>query len=244
MLSKAEYLKAMGIEVWSLRSTMTFPTTPARNGRPPIPGIDQIPEVAATKSQARVTSVQNNASQPDPSQLSPSQNKRPQQPSSQPPSQQQTAPPTEKVASVATDIPRFRLALLHYESVGLCLSLGDSKEFPRRFCDDLAKVMGGNVAGVRYHQLEWPMLSTSGIDQSISAARGVVTQKFKVLPNKVIVIGSDVGELFNPLLDMAPVTPHQVGSQSFLLIPALTELLASSTLKRELLVALNQWRKR
>ena len=146
-----------------------------------------------------------------------------------------------EAALVATPLPEFMLALLHYETVGLCLSLGAESELPRRFCDDVARAMGGNIESLRYQLLKWPMLSTSGIDQSINAAREVVTQKFRQMPSKVLVFGDDVGDYYNPLRDLAPMSAGAVGAHTFLKVPSLTELLGSGSSKRELMLAMHHW---
>jgi hypothetical protein len=148
---------------------------------------------------------------------------------------------TEDAAAVK-EIPEFMLALFHYETVGICLSLRAESELPRRFCDDIARAMGGNIESMRYQLLKWPMLSTSGIDQSINAAREVVTQKFRQMPSRVLVFGEDVGEYYNPLRDLSPMSVGAVGAQTFLMVPSLKDLLGSGSAKRELMLAMHHWR--
>lgn len=140
------------------------------------------------------------------------------------------------------ETPRFRFALLHYGSLGICISLGETDKLPRRFCDDLARTMDGNVDELRYHELTWPMLNTAGIDQSVGAAKEVVTQKLKTLPTRVLVIGEEVADYFGPLQEAA-VTPRSVGSQSFLLIPGMAKTAESADIKRRLFESLQAWRK-
>jgi hypothetical protein len=202
--SKQEYLSAMGIEVWSLRSAEPLAMEPETVSDP-------------------LESVRNLAKEPIQ------------------PSPQRQKPP-ESGPEPFEPVPEFRLALFHYDSVGLCVSLEKSAPVPRRFCDDVARLMGGSIDSVRYHQLEWPMLSTSTIDQSIRAAREVVTQKFSILPTRVIVIGAEVAEFFGPLQGAEVVKPIQVGKQSFLLIPSASELFGSAAAKRDLMQTLHQWR--
>ena len=144
-------------------------------------------------------------------------------------------------ALAGTPLPEFILALFHYKTVGICLSLGAESELPRRFCDDVARIMGGNIESLRYQLLKWPMLSTSGIDQSITAAREVVTQKFRQMPSKVLVFGDDVGDYYNPLRDLAPMSVGAVGAQTFLKVPSLKELLGSGSSKRELMLTMHHW---
>ncbi len=145
-------------------------------------------------------------------------------------------------AARGKQIPEFMLALFHYETIGICLSLGAESELPRRFCDDVARAMGGNIESVRYQLLKWPMLTTSGIDQSIDAAREVVTQKFRQMPARVLVFGDDVGEYYNPLRDMAPMSVGAVGVQTFLKVGSLKDLLGSGYAKHELMLAMQRWR--
>ena len=145
-------------------------------------------------------------------------------------------------AAMGEPIPEFMLALFHYETIGICLSLRAESELPRRFCDDVARAMGGNVESVRYHLLKWPMLSTSGIDQSINAAREVVTQKFRQMPARGLVFGDDVGDYYNPLRDMAPLSVGVVGVQTFLKVSSLKDLLGSGSAKHELMLAMHRWR--
>ncbi len=156
-------------------------------------------------------------------------------------------PPSGKVPPIAHEVPRFSLAFFHYGSIGLCLSLNNEKtQVPRRLCDDLARVMNGNIEAVRFHRLDWPMLSTTGIDQSIDAAREVVTQKFSALPARVIIIGQDVADYYEPLADVQAHLPgdaggQKIGGQSVMLLPSLEAFMASVQAKRDLLPALYQW---
>lgn len=144
--------------------------------------------------------------------------------------------------AVGKEIPEFMLALFHYETIGICLSLRAESDLPGRFCDDVARTMGGNIKSVRYQLLKWPMLSTSGIDQSINAAREVVTQKFRQMPSRVLVFGDDVGEYYNPLRDLPTMSVGAVGAQTFLKVPSLKDLLGSGSAKRELMLAMLHWR--
>lgn len=150
-------------------------------------------------------------------------------------------PPNRTAGAEAEAVPRFRLALLHYGTFGICVSLKESEKLPRRFCDDLARVMGGDIEALRYHELVWPMLSTSGIDQSVNAAREVVTRKLRMLPSQVLVLGDEVAEYFAPLRE-ARQAPYVLGPQGFLLQPALAETMASADVKRELFLSLQSWR--
>lgn len=142
----------------------------------------------------------------------------------------------------AVEVPRFRMALLHYGEVGLCLSLQAGVELPRRFCDDIARCLGGQPDTAKYQQLDWPMLSSGGIDQSIDAARQVVTQKFGVLPEKVLVLGADLAAYYGPLTEAEPGVPMNHGRQSILLMSSLEEVMNSATAKRRLLHTLHEWR--
>ena len=156
-------------------------------------------------------------------------------------------PASGKVPPITHEVPRFSLAFFHYGSIGLCLSLNNEEtRVPRRLCDDLARVMNGNIEAVRFHRLDWPMLSTTGIDQSINAAREVVTQKFSTLPARVIVIGRDVADYYEPLANVQAHLPgdaggQKIGGQSVMLIPSLEEFMTSAQAKRDLLPALYQW---
>jgi hypothetical protein len=86
---------------------------------------------------------------------------------------------------------------------------------PRRLCDDIAGLMGGNPEGLRFRQLDWPMVNNSAIDQSADAAREVVTQKFSL--------------------------PARAGRQEILLVPSVRALMDSAAQKRQLLMALKGW---
>ncbi len=212
-LTRSGYLKAMGIDVWTSRSA------PA-------------PEVVA---EAELTTQRANSQAAVSTQPVVERAKEVKKAKADAPVQADP-PATDK------EIPRFMLALFHYETIGICLSLGAESDLPRRFCDDLARAMGGNVQSVRYQLLKWPMLSTSGIDQSINAAREVVTQKFRQMPSRVLVFGDDVGEYYNPLRDLAPMSVGAVGAQTFLKIPSLKDFLVSGSSKRELMLAMHHWR--
>ena len=205
-LTRSGYLKAMGIDVWTLRSAIS-------------------PEVVVAVESA----VQSTNSLTEMSRQVPNRNV------------ETAAAVQTEAALVGASLPEFMLAFLHYETVGLCLSLGAESELPRRFCDDVARTMGGNIESLRYQLLKWPMLSTSGIDQSINAAREVVTQKFRQMPSKVLVFGDDVGDYYNPLRDLASMSIGAVGAQTFIKVPSLTEILGSGSSKRELMLAMHHW---
>ena len=211
-LTRSGYLKAMGIDVWTSR-----PAAPPliADAEPVIKPANRQAEMsgrAVLEKVEKVEKVQVDAVVPSGD------------------------------AAADKEIPEFMLALFHYETIGLCLSLRAESDLPRRFCDDVARAMGGNIESVRYQLLKWPMLSTSGIDQSINAAREVVTQKFRQMPSRVLVFGDDVGEYYNPLRDLAPMLVGAVGAQTFLMVPSLKDLLGSGSSKRELMLAMHHWR--
>jgi len=138
-------------------------------------------------------------------------------------------------------IPSFRFAMLDYGSLGICLSLPEEAVLPRRFCDDVARFMAADLEGLKLQIFEWPMLDTSGIDQSIDAAREVVTQKLGALPAQVIVIGENVSDYFEPLKKVGDEGQVLIGEQSYLFIPSLTELLKFGSKKRRLMALLARW---
>ena len=140
-----------------------------------------------------------------------------------------------------TQIPKFMFALFHYETIGICISLPSEKDLHRSFCDDVARAMGGNISSVRYQLLKWPMLSAPDVDQSISVAREVVTQKFRQMPPKFLVFGDDARRYYKPLRDLIPFSAATNGLQSLMIVPSLKTLLSSSSLKHELMLALCGW---
>ena len=138
-------------------------------------------------------------------------------------------------------VPKFMFGLFHYETVGICISLPSERDLHRSFCDDVARAMGGNIESVRYQLLKWPLASASDIDQSISAAREVVAQKFRQMPPKLLVFGDDVRRYYSPLLDLAPFSAETYGRQSLMMVPSIKNLLSSSSSKRQLMLALCGW---
>ena len=138
-------------------------------------------------------------------------------------------------------IPEFRIAIMHYGTIGLCLSLEQGEDVPRRFCDDIARAMAADLRSLKFNILEWPMLDTSGIDQSVRAARQVVTQRLITLPDKVIVIGAKIVEYFEPLENFREGDPLRLGKQTYQLVPSLTELLKSASKKRRLMSFIYNW---
>jgi len=58
----------------------------------------------------------------------------------------------------------------------------------------------------------------------------------------VLVFGDDVGEYYNPLRDVPPLSVGAVGVQTFLTVPSLKGLLGSGSAKRELMLAMHRWR--
>jgi len=212
LTGKRQYLDAMGIDVWSIRPALPGPMQTPGSGSP-LP--DLMKAIGAS---------------PEPERKSPV-----------PSAETRDKKTATKPAPAEAEVPRFRFALLHYGTLGVCISLGETDSLPRRFCDDLARVMGGDLEGLRYHELTWPMLDTSGIDQSVNAAREVVTQKLKSLPARVVVIGEDVAEYYGPLRDLGN-EPRNVGNQSYLLVPSMATTSGSAEIKRSLFISLQAWR--
>ena len=143
------------------------------------------------------------------------------------------------------DIPHFRMGLIHYESsqnetIALCTLIPEGAAFPKRFADDLARVMGGNLEAARYQELNWPMLSSANIDQSIDAAREVVRRKFEVLGARVIVLGDTLNQYLPAMASIEPWQTGTLGRQSVLVTPAFEELNTAEA-KRRLLQALMAW---
>lgn len=202
----------MGINVWSVRPAIPSPVQTSSGGSP-LPEL--VKAIGASPEPARKAAA--------------------------PLAEKPVNETARQSAAVEAEVPRFRYALLHYGTLGVCISLGETDSLPRRFCDDLARVLGGDLEGLRYHELTWPMLDTSGIDQSVNAAREVVTQKLKSLPAKVVVIGEDVAEYYGPLRDIGD-QPRTVGNQSYLLVPSMARTSASAEIKRSLFIALQTWR--
>lgn len=211
MPSRASYLRAMGIEVWTRRALV--PAVPKGPDAPA--GLasgakqDTAPAVVETAA-AAVPSIR--ASLPTPV---------------------ETRPP---------EVPRFRLGMLHYGDFSVCMLLAEKAEFPRRFSDDVARLMGADIAAARYQQLDWPMLDTQGIDQSVHAAREVVMRKFSVLGRQVLVIGTDIGDYYLPLAGFEPLVPRTVDRQSMLWVPGLRTVTASADSKQQFMYLLLGWR--
>ncbi len=139
--------------------------------------------------------------------------------------------------------PQFSLAFLHYETVGFCLSLqGDSAELPRRFCDDLARSLGGNVDAARYHKLVWPMVRSSGFDQSLDAAKEVVAEKFSTMPRSIVVFGEDLNEYYEPLKDQQIGAESEVDGRTCVLFESVDRVMSSADQQRNLWRILSSWR--
>ena len=215
MLTQLEALKAMGIEVWVLRREEIVEEQSTSVLIEPDPGARQnsLDALNFRKQFGAETKTSTNA----------------------------PLLAEKAVFPNVSSSPKFRFALLHYMTVGFCVSLSEVDEMPRRIFDDIARFMGADPKTMKQQIIEWPMLETSSIDQSLDAARQVVTQKFGLLPAKVIVMGYDLIPYFGPLEKALMETPVLVGSQSYLLIPSFSELKRSAQRKRELLVLLNGW---
>lgn len=213
MLSTRQYLQAMGIDVWERREL--------RQRRPVLAGTPVADESSTAQEPSRRTV--NRITEP-----------------------RETTRETTDVPAAnsqpAPAVPRFRLGLYHYDSVGLCIFLGEHDELPRRLCDDVARIMGGDVEKLRFQELKWPMLETAGIDQSEHAAREVVTQKFRTLPDNLLVFGAGIANYFHPISSLTHMTPARVGTQTMLLVNDLQVFMTSAQEKRNLLRILHQWR--
>ncbi len=204
----------MGIDVWERKSL--YPSEPDPSVSPASTEVEAPAGNASASS--RQKPVQSRASDNDTS-----------------------ATVTSAAVTGAEEQPRFRLGMYHYESVGVCLLLDEKSEMPRRLCDDIARSAGGNLEAVRFQELKWPMLETAGIDQSLDAAREVVTQKFHALPNRVIVFGAGLATYFQPLSNVTAFQPTSAGRQSLLLVPDLAQFQNSADEKRQFLRVLHGW---
>ena len=242
MLTKRETLKAMGIEVWTERSNIVV--------------IDDVADIAAevvphARSESRPgeqKSAQTGASLASLNALK----------ATLAPLEGTTSDgaravdktgisfSSESTANTVQETLSFRYALLHYGSVGLCVSLplgasAQASDLPRRLCDDIARLLGGDINMARFQELNWPMVQSSGIDQSLPVARQVVTDKFRQLPAKVVVIGRDVGRCFQLIADLEPYSHGNFGGQQFFMVPSLDELISSGEHKKTLMMALLAW---
>jgi len=215
MLTQLEALQAMGIEVWTLRDVEIAEGQPAL--------VSTATDLGAREESLGALGLAKQINEK---------------------AETSTNAHGVKEKTVSPNIspsPEFRFALLHYETVGFCVSLSDVKELRRRIFDDIARFMAADPKTMKQQVIEWPMLESLSIDQSLDAARQVVTQKFRLLPAKVIVVGSDVVPYFGPLEKALTETPVLVGSQSYLLIPSVSELMESAQRKRDLMTSLNDW---
>ena len=221
MQTRQSYLKAMGIEVWRYRApgplavSEALPAPEARPMRQSSQGIDR---AAAVLKQGAPTLEAQQSIEAAPVKPSPARQTGSREP-----------------------VPEFRLGLLRYEALGIVVSLERLEALPRRLCDDIARLLSGQNEAPRYQLLEWPMLDSSSIDQSLSAARQVVTQKFTQLPARVLVLGNGVGEYFGPLASLAEGEPADIGRQSFMLVSNLKGLKSSADHKRQLMHRLQRW---
>ncbi len=220
MQTRQSYLKAMGIEVWTYRdpgplAVSEVISAPGAQSSADRQGINAaaavLQQAASVRGAGQTKEETQTASMPDP------------QPGSPEP------------------VPEFRLGLLRYEGLGIVVSLERQAELPRRLCDDIARMFLGQDEVPGYQLLEWPMLDNSSIDQSLSAARQVVTQKFSQLPARVLVLGEEVGTYFGPLAALSEGEPVSMGRQSFLLVSNLSALKSSADSKRQLMHCLQQW---
>ena len=159
--------------------------------------------------------------------------------------------------------PRFTLALLQYEQLGLCLSLSPSgasirastsassgastsassnmpsnksseTKIPQRFCDDLARAFGKKPETTNCQLIEWPELTSPHIDQSMAVAADVVAHKFSFLPNIVLVFGEVVKQYHPGLEALTPTNPVQLGTQKVYLFDEVGSIMHSADAKRAL----------
>ena len=221
MQTRQSYLKAMGIEVWRYRAPGPLAVAEAssapgaRSSQYAGGGIDA---AAAVLKQTAPTPEARQHKQAAPAGPSPAKQARSREP-----------------------VPEFRLGLLRYENLGIVVSLTPGEAVPRRLCDDIARLLAGQHETPSYHLLEWPMLDSSSIDQSLSAARQVVTQKLTQLSGRVLVLGEGLGEYFGPLASLADGEAADIGRQSFMLVSNLAALKSSADQKRQLMHRLQRW---
>ena len=124
--------------------------------------------------------------------------------------------------------------MLHYGSLGLCLSMAEGETLPRIFCDDVARAAGGDVEAVKYQQLDWPMVNSATMDQSIEVARQVVAGKLAQLPNHILFFGPDLPQYIEPLASTKLGETVQVGKAQCLLLANAADVMASGEEKRKL----------
>jgi hypothetical protein len=221
MQTRQSYLKAMGIEVWRYRAPGPLAVSEAPSAPGPRPS-----QNAAAGIDAAAAVLKRTASTPavrQDKQAAPSRPSSAQQRDSREP------------------VPEFRLGLLRYETLGIVVSLSPTGTVPRRLCDDIVRLLAGQHETPSYHLLEWPMLDSSSIDQSLSAARQVVTQKLTQLPSRVLVLGEGLGEYFGPLASLADGEAADIGRQNFMLVSNLEALKSSADQKRQLMHRLQRW---
>ncbi|MFT7219663.1 MAG: hypothetical protein ACI8Z1_001278 [Candidatus Azotimanducaceae bacterium] len=239
VLTKRETLKAMGIEVWAERSTIVVADVVT----------DSALEAKSESDPNAQANVQTGASQASLDTLKATVARREETTSGGAlvVNNTESSIASESAISTVQVTLSFRYALLHYGAVGLCVSLplsasAQASDLPRRLCDDIAGLLGGDIKAARFQELKWPMVQSSGIDQSLPVAKQVVTDKFRQLPAKVVVIGRDVGRCFQLIDDLDPFTHGNFGGQQFLMVPSLTELMSSAEQKKTLMMALLAWR--
>lgn len=217
------YLAAMGIDVWVHRGrladlTQVMPDSPAAAA--PATSANQPPPAVHEKAvdeQATQKKAQGSPPEAAPTAI-----------------EAQDLQPAPEASGQDVEVPSFSLALLHYGSLGLCLSMAEGEEVPKVFCDDLARAAGANVKAVKHQQLDWPMVNSNSMDQSIAVARQVVASKLVQLPSRILMLGQDLARWHEPLTGANPGDLVQAGDSLCLLLPSASEIMASADEKRRL----------
>ncbi len=229
MLTRREYLEAMGIDVWTRRTgQLTRPTALSKAALPE----EILPKEVKEKAGAMVGAEgARQAMRRNQSVTSPATNADERKTVSVLPVAEtgKQAPP-----NTAAPVPEFRFALLHYGLIGMCVALEKRAQLPRRFCDDIALALGIPLVDTKYQLLNWPMLESASFDQSRESAMSVVGQKFEMLPRTIIVFGQDVALYHPPLVSIRPPATLETNGQRLVFFPAVAEVMQSAELQRNL----------
>ncbi len=214
MRTKRQYLDAMGIDIWTLRCHASSEQQTDVLLEAATPN-SKVPEASEVEAAPQVTATKKSAA---------------------------TTETGAKKNSPEQEEPRFTLAFLQYDQLGLCLSLpSDQTKIPKHFCDDLARSLGKNPDTGSSQLLEWPLLNSSSIDQSLAAAKEVVMHKFNLLPATVLVFGEAVKQYHPDLEALVSASPTQeTGRQTVYLFDEVTSVMQSADAKRALWQTLQQ----
>ncbi len=153
---------------------------------------------------------------------------------------------TTAQVEVTTVQPTFRFLFMHYGKLGICCSLPPTgQSVPpeiRRFSDDVSFAVQVGSVIPDIVELRWPLIASSAVEQPLSAARALVQQNLKKLPDCVILFGTAFAGYALDVEDIAIGACQQAMNRQILVVDDIQTYVGNAGQKKELWSFINQAR--